>query len=35
VASRPGARLAGLALVAAGIPVYLFWTSRARKGASS
>ncbi len=36
VAARPGARLAGLALVAAGLPVYLYWTSRrARKGAAS
>ena len=35
VVSRPGARLAGLALVAAGIPVYLFWTSRRARAAPS
>ncbi len=36
VATRPGPRLAGLALVAAGIPVYLYWSSRrTRKGAGS
>ncbi len=36
VAARPGPRVAGLALVAAGIPVYMYWSSRrARKGAAS
>jgi APA family basic amino acid/polyamine antiporter len=35
LASRPGPRLVGLGLVAAGIPVYLILAARARKGVSA